>query len=343
MTIGVDVFSTDAFSAVSMTEALEKTDYVPQWLGQLGLFDPWPIRTETFAVEKRDNKLALVQTTERGAAIPNRGRERRDIRDFRTVRVAHGDTLRASELQNIRAFASESELEQVQAEVLRREVRVRDDLELTHENMRLGCIDGLVKDADGTTIRDWFSEWGISRPSEINFALGTQNATNGPIRTACQSIIRSMKRNSKGAWVPNQTQVIGLCDEAFFSALISNAEVRSTYLNWIEAQNLRGEYAFGMFNYGGIWFYEYQGTDDNTTVKVGTGKCKFFPWKGRQVFQKVMSPGESFDWVNTLGQEWYSRSIYDRDRNESVEIEVMSYPQYVCTRPEMLFTGDDGI
>lgn len=341
MVMGVDVFSTDAFSAVEMTAALEKVPYVPQWLGSLGLFDAKPIRTETFAIEKRDNVLSLVQTTERGSPIPNRGREPRDIRDFRTVRVAQGDVLRASEIQNIRAFGEESELEQLQTEVLRREVSVRNDLELTHENMRLGAIDGLVKDADGSTIRDWFAEWSISRPSEINFDLGA--AATGAVRTNCQKVIRAMKRGAKGAWVPNVTQVVGLCSDLFYDALIANAEVRSTYLNWQEAADLRTETAFGMFRYGGIWWFNYQGTDDNTTVAVAAGKCKFFPWKARDVFHKMMSPGESFEWVNTPGQDWYSRSIPDTKRNEFVEIEVMSYPQYVCLRPEMLQSGDDGI
>jgi hypothetical protein len=339
--LGVDVFNTDAFSAVEMTAALEKVPYVPGWLGQIGLFDPYPIRTETFAVEKRDNVLSLVQTTERGSPIPNRGRERRDIRDFRTVRVANGDVLRASEIQNIRAFGQETELEQLQTEVLRRELAVRNDLELTHENMRIGAIQGIVLDADGSTIRNWFTEWGVTAATEINFDLGA--ASTGSVRTNCQKVIRAMKRNAKGAWVPNVTQVIGLCSDLFYDSLIANKEVRETYLNWNEAEQLRGETAFGMFRYGGIWWMNYQGTDDNTTVAVAAGKCKFFPWKGRDIFQKVMSPGESFDWVNTPGQDWYSRSIPDTKRNEFVEIEVMSYPQYVCLRPEMLQSGDDGI
>jgi hypothetical protein len=340
MVMGVDVFSTDAFNAVEMTAALEKVPYVPQWLGSINLFDAKPIRTEVFAVEKRDNVLSLIQTTERGAPIPNRGRERRDIRDFRTVRVAQGDVLRAAEIQNIRAFGQESELEQLQQEVLRREVAVRNDLELTHENMRLGAIQGIVLDADGSTIRNWYTEWGIAQPSEVNFDLG--GSGSGAIRKKCQAIIRSMKRAAKGSWTPG-TKVVGLCDQDFYDNLTASAEVRQTYLNWLAAEELRTENAFGMFQYGGIWFVEYQGTDDNSTVALSSGKCKFFPWGGRDVFQKVMSPGESFDWVNTPGQEWYSRSIPDTKRNEYVEIEVMSYPMYVCLRPEMLQRADDGV
>lgn len=341
MVMGVDVFSTDAFSAVEMTAALEKVPYVPQMLGNMGLFDARPIRTETFAAEKRDNVLSVIQTTERGSPIPNRGRERRDIRNFRTVRVAQGDVLRAAEIQNIRAFGQESELEQLQQEVLRREVAVRSDLELTHENMRLGAIQGIVLDADGSTIRNWFTEWGISQPAETNFDLGTA-ATDGAIRKKCQAVIRTMKRAAKGAWTPG-TKVVGLCDQTFFDGLTGNAEVRQTYLNWLAAEELRTENAFGMFQYGGIWFMEYQGTDDNSTVALAAGKCKFFPWGAKDVFQQVMSPAESFEFVNTPGQEWYSRSIPDLQRNEYVEIEVMSYPMYFCLRPEMLLRADDGV
>lgn len=332
----MDVFKGDAFSTFELTQAINAVPYVPSFLESLNLFEPVPVRTEFFAIEKRDNTLNLVQTTKRGAAPTSRTDDKRDLRYFPTVRVANHDRLNASEIQNIRAFGSDSELLQVQDEVMRKMVNLQRDQNLTHENMRLGAIQGIVKDADGSTIRNWYSEWGVSQPAEVTFAFTTATAANGTIRGQCAAVVRAMARASKGAWIDGQSYVIGLCDDTFFDGLISNPETRATYLNQQEASQLRNGTAFETFKYGGILFVNYRGTDDNSTVAVASGKCKFFPVNAPGVFKKAMSPGESFDWVNTPGQPFYALQIPDDERNAFVDVEVYSYPLYVCTKPLML-------
>jgi hypothetical protein len=332
----MDVFRGDAFNTFSLTQALNNVPSLPSFLGDLKIFEDEPVRTEYFAVEKRDNTLNLVQTTKRGAPPSTRTNDKRDIRYFPTVRIANHDRIMASEVQNIRAFGSESELMQVQDEVMRRMLSLRNDVALTHENMRLGAVLGVVKDADGSTIIDWFSSSGfnVSQAAEIDFNL---DATTGAgVRTACDGVVRAMVRAAKGAWINGRSYAMGLCSDSFWDALIANAEVRATYLNQVAAADLRTGTAFQQFRYGGITFVNYQGTDDNSTVCVPTDKCKFFPVNAPGVFKRALSPGESFDWVNTLGQAEYARVIPDDDRNEYVEIDVRSYPLYVCTKPLML-------
>jgi len=234
----MDVFKGDAFSTFELTQAINAVPYVPSFLESLNLFEPVPVRTEFFAIEKRDNTLNLVQTTKRGAAPTSRTDDKRDLRYFPTVRVANHDRLNASEIQNIRAFGSDSELLQVQDEVMRKMVNLQRHQNLTHENMRLGAIQGIVKDADGSTIRNWYSEWGVSQPAEVTFAFTTATAANGTIRGQCAAVVRAMARASKGAWIDGQSYVIGLCDDTFFDGLISNPETRATYLNQQEASQL---------------------------------------------------------------------------------------------------------
>lgn len=330
----LDVFKGDAFSTFELTQALNNVPTIPSFLGSLGIFEDAPVRTEFFAIEKRDNTFSLVQTSPRGAPAATRTNDKRDIRYFPTVRVANHDRVMASEVQNIRAFGSESELMQVQDEVMRRMLALRNDQSLTHENMRLGAVQGIVTDADGSTIRNWFTEWGVSQATEIDFNLDA--TTGAAVRTACDAVVRAMVRAAKGAWINGSSYAIGLCSDSFWDALIANAEVRATYLNQVAAADLRTGTAYQQFRYGGITFVNYQGTDDNSTVAVAADKCKFFPANAPGVFKKAMSPGESFDWVNTLGQPEYARTIPDDDRNEFVEIDVRSYPLYVCTKPLML-------
>jgi hypothetical protein len=337
--VTMDVFKGDAFSMQELTAALERIPYVPSFLGKLGIFDPKPIRTEVYSVEEKDRTLSLIQTSKRGEPLGKKSRDVAKIRDFRTVRVARGDSIRASEIQNIRAFGSQTELLQVQSEVMDRMLALRRDADLTLENHRLGAVQGIVLDADGTTtIRNWFTEFGISQAGEVDWDLDNASPVSGAVKKQCNAIIRTMKREAKGHWVEGQTYVQALCGDAFYDDLTSHPEIRATYLNQVQANSLREDYAnvFEKFRYGGIEFVNYQGTDDGSTVAIGTDKAKFFPVNAPNVFQWVQSPGESIDLVNTLGRPFYAIQIPDRDRNMFVDVEVYSYPMFMCTRPSML-------
>lgn len=342
----MDIFNTDAFSMVSLTQALEKVEYQPALLGSLNIFEPEPVRTETVAIEKRDGVLALIPTSNRGAPITRLTKDSRDIRDFRTNRIAKGDTIQASEIQNIRAFGSETELMQVQAEVARRYNSILRDIELTREYMRLGCLQGIVLDADGSTIKNWYTEWSITQATEIDFELDDA-ATK--VRLKCNQVTRNMQKASKGAWIAGRTQIHALCGDTFYDNLITHASVEKTYLNWAAATDLRQGGAYSAFTFGDITFHNYRGTDtfvsQATAGKNGVGidaeKAKFFPVNAPGVFKEALSPAESFEFVNTPGRPVYGMVIPDRDRNMFVDVEAYAYPLMICTRPEMLQRAKD--
>ncbi len=333
----LDIFKQDAFKLVSMLQAIREVDYLPQRLGEMNVFTPNPVRTETVAIEKRGETLALIKTSERGSPLEQRDTEKRDIRDFRTVRIAKGDRITASELANIRAFGTESELQQVQDEVMRRLAGpggLQNDVELTLENMRLGAIQGIVKDADGSTIRDWFTEFGVAQPAEIDFDLDNAAPASGAVRKNCDQVVRAMMKAAKGVWVPG-TRVHALCGDGFWDDLTAHQEVRETFLNTQAAAELRTGTAYQMFNYGGITWENYRGTDDDT-VGINTDQAKFFPVNAPGAFLEVFSPGEKFENIGQLGERIYPMIVPDRDRDMYADIEVYSYPLHVCTRPLML-------
>lgn len=335
----MDIFNDDAFSTVELTGALNRVPHKPGFLGGLSIFTPKPVRTLTVSVEEQAGKLSLVPVSERGAPLPQAEKGKRNIRDFRTVRVAKGSTIRADEIQGIRAFGQESELKQVQDEVMSRMTSLRDDVDLTHENMMLGAVQGIVTDADGSVIRNWFTEWSITQPAEIDFDLDNATPASGAVKKKCNEVIRGMHKAARGAFTTG-TQIIGLCGDAFYDDLTTHKEVVQTYLNQQAAGDLREGYAnvFESFRYGGITWVNYRGTDDGS-VGVGTDKVKFFPVGAKDVFQKAMSPGESFDFVNTPGLPEYALIIPDEKRNAHVEVELYSYPLYICTTPGVLYRG----
>ncbi len=337
----IDVLNQDAFSSVSMLAAIERIDTKPDRLGQLGIFTENPIRSATVAVEERAGTLSLIQTSQRGAPLDQRTTETRSIRDFRTARIAKGDRLLASELQFIRQFGTEDQTEEMQVEIARRlsgPAGLLAEVEATWENMRLGAVQGILTDADDSTIYNWFTEFGITQATETDFDLDNASPVSGALRKLVQSdVVRVMRRLAKGA---RYSGIRALCGSAFFDDLIGHIDVRETFLNQAAASELRAGYDGVAFQFGGVTWEEYIGTDDNSTVAIDTDEVKFFPeGTGNTVFEMALSPGEQIAHIGQLGQPYYPMIIPDTDRDMWADLEVYSYPLFICKRPEMLLRG----
>jgi hypothetical protein len=329
----MDVFNSSAFSMTSLTGAVNRLPYQPMLLGSLNIFERVPVRTRTVFVDRRDGALNLIPSTPVGAPPKELEPDDRSAVPLKTVRLAKGFTLYAEEVQSIRGFGTESEFTSVQAEYLRRMDRVRVDLELTHEFHRLGALQGVLLDADGTTvIYDYFDEFGVTEPAAIDFELDVPTTD---VRGKLASVIRDMNRSAKGSFTP-ATTIHALAGDAFFDALINHEQVRATYLNWAASADLRQNVAFDSFTYGGVTFHNYRGTDEASPVSIDSDEAKFFPVGARDVFKQAMAPAEFGPYVNTPGQDIYAINIPDRDRQAWTRGEQYSYPLYLCQRPDVL-------
>lgn len=345
----MDVFNSNAFTMGQLTRLVDNSPYQPTMLRSMGIFNPIPIRTAFATVEEMDGDLSLIQSSRRGDPVENQydnTLRKRKVHRIEVPRILKGDRINADEIQGIRAPGTESELKEVVQEVDMRlngnDGLVRD-VELTWENMALGAVQGEVLDADGSTIVDWFDTFGVSQDAEIAFDFA--NASYGDVKKNANQVIRQMARSAKGAMTPN-TQIIALCGDDFYDDLTQTTEVRETFLNTTpsQAERLRNEVgqAFDAIEYGNIIWINYRGTDDNSTVAVPTDKAKFFPRGARNVFDVAYSPGEFMDTVNTRGQPIYPMVMPDRKRNMYVDLEVYSYPLFICNKPKMLQRGRRG-
>lgn len=333
----MDIFRADPFRAISMTRAIERVGYIPGMLGSLpGVFEtPERVRTRDVYIEERGTEPALIRFDNRGEPPQQRGGENgRTVRAFRTQRMSQSDRLTSDEISDIRAFGTESELQMVQQELARKQALMRRDMELSFEQRRLGCVQGMMVDADGSTVIDWADEFGQAIPTELDFNLDAASPTPGEVRQKCATIVRSMLTALKGLG-GNQVMIYGLAGDTFFDQLVAHEELRETYKYTQAAATLREGTAWETLRYGGITFINYRGTDDGSSVAIPTDKCKFFP-ANAGIFQPVFAPAETFDFVNTPGQELYAWLVPDRDRNAFVDIEMYSYPLWVCRQPSAL-------
>jgi len=339
----LNVFRQDAFSTIQLASAIEKVPYQPTKLGNLGLFEDFPIRTKMLAVEQRAGQLVLVNTSPRGSAPQPRTTEKRAMRYFDVPRLATDFTVQADELQDVREFGTESVLMQMQTEVARRlsgPTGIQRNIEYTWELHRLGAIQGQLLDADGSTINNWFTEFGISAPTEVAFNLSAgTTGLRGFINT---NIIRPMLKAAQGAFIEGVTEVHCLCGDTFYDNLVNHPDVVRTFLNWQAAQELRTATAYGDFEFGGVIWHNYRGSDNGSDIAIAADKAKFFFRKAPGVFQVAWAPCEFMPWVNTLGRPFYPIPIFDRDRNSWWKVELYSYPLHICTRPETLYSGRAG-
>jgi hypothetical protein len=309
-------------------------------LRDMGLFMPKPIRTTTFWVERKNGAIALVPTSQRGEPVFQNAKQKRDAIPLTTVRLAKGDRITASEIQDIRAEGEEAMLKEVQIEVNARLEQSTGDIDLTEENLMLGAIQGILVDADGSTvIKNLYTAFNVSQPAEIDFDLDNASPASGALKTLCNTVVRGMVRAGGNTMLPT-TEIMAYCGDAFWDNIIAHPEVQGAYNNWVNAQSMSNSIGvFKPFRWGEITWINYRGTDDGSTVSIGTDKVRFFPRGARGLFEIAYAPGETFSTVNTRGLARYARIIPDTVREEYVDIEVLSYPLPYCTRPEVLFRG----
>lgn len=332
----LDVFNSDAFTAVSLTAAVDKYGYAPGFLtARPGLVVSVPVRTKDVWIETRANTPALIQTSARGTPPAQKGGDIRDARSWPTVRLAIASRIWAEELQFVRSFGQEQAMKTLMEEVARRQFKMKQDMALTKENMLLGLVQGIVKDADGATIRNWATEFGQSIPAEDSWNTPLGASSGGGLRAKCNAVRRSILQALKGLGGAN-VRIEAICDDVFWDAFVTSTEVRENYQAAVALQRINevGN-AYESYEFARITFHNYRGTDDNSTVALGSGKCKFFPVNAG-IFQTAYSPAGKMEFINTVGQEEYSWIVPDLHRDEWADIEMQSFPLPVCTMPSAL-------
>jgi hypothetical protein len=329
----LDVFSNSAFSVISLTDSINKVPFIPGRIGQLGIFTESGITTTSVMIEEREGSLNLIETTSRGAPAVQNQLNKRKARSFVVPHIALEDTILADEIQNVRAFGSESQLESIEQVIQFRLAEMAQKHDATLEHMRIGAIKGQILDADGATILyDLFDEFGVSQHSEIDFDLDNAAPVDGIIKKKCHEVRRKIE-DELGAQ-PYQ-HVHALCGSAFFDDLITHKEVKEAYERYMDGLFLRQGQARGSFEYAGIVFEEYRG-------KVGTvdytdaNKAHFFPVGVPGLFRQYNAPADFVETANTIGLPRYAKQAVDQEFARWVKLHTQSNPLPICTRPRTL-------
>ena len=326
-----NVFANPAFTMANLTAAI---NHVPNRYGRLealNLFPAKPTRFRQILIEERNGVLNLLPTLPVGSPGTVGVRGKRKMRSFIVPHIPHDDVVAPEEVQGIRAFGSETELETVAGVLAQHLETMRNKHAITLEHLRMGALKGEILDADGSSIYDLFAEFNIT-PKSINFALAT-DGTN--VRQKCIDVLAHIEGNLRGEFM---TSVRCLCSPEFFEKLTGHPKVEKAYENFQQGVMLRDDVRAG-FTFGGITFEEYRGqaTDGNGDSRrfIAAGEAHAFPVGTVDTFATYFAPADFNETVNTLGQPVYAKQE-PRKFDRGTDLHTQSNPLPMCHRPGVL-------
>lgn len=332
----LDIFNDDAFSLVSLTDAINDTLYIPGRIGSLGFFQEKGVPQTTFGIERKGSQLNLVQSQPRGApGNVVRGLKGRLI-PISMVHLPQRDTIGADEVQGVRAFGTETEVETVQNLVTDRLGVMRADIDVTIEWQRMGALQGKVLDADGTTvIMDMYQTFELTQYHPT--LLLSDPAAH------IRSILVGYKRKIEAALGGKRyTGLRMFCSPQWFDAFVDHPAVQRAWDNFQDRamlqMDLRGGDANGSqttgFYFGGITFEEYRGNVNGHDF-IAPGDAYLCPEGVNGMYLTRFGPADYMETVNTIGLPYYAKQELMRF-NKGVDIESQSNTISLCTQPDAI-------
>jgi len=328
----LDIFGSSAFNTRALTGAINLLANKHLKLAQMGLFTTRSARHNLIAVERKTQSLKVLPTVEWGGPPTKGGVRTRELISLAIPHIPVEDRIRAADVQGIRAFGSESELEQVQDLVNEKLIDLNDALDITEEYMRWGCLNGSVIDGGGTTILNLFTAMDITQ-EEQDFAL-SNSATN--VEKAVVDLKRYYEANAKGVMV-NGLHVF--CSDGWWDAFKANAKVEKIYNVYANLGQVIGVDYRTRFVAWGVTFENVSGSWTNmagtTVYQVPANEAIAIPI-GPPIFETHYAPAGFMETVNTPGLPRYAKRAQDPKYDEYVDILAETNPLPFCTRPDLI-------
>ena len=327
-----DVWGSDAFSLVSLTESINQLPYKPGRIGEMKLFSEKGITTTTAIIEEKRGVLSLLPTARRGAPATEGTRGSRKARSFVIPHIPYEDRILPEDVQGVRKFGSESDLESIASVVNDRLQDMRQSHEVTLEHLRVGAIKGKILDADGSTeLFNLFTEFNITEPTAVDFELDVDTTQVGEKIVGIKRTIE----DALGA-VPYD-HIHCFCGSDFWDSFIEHPEVKYAYQYFQDGEVLRGDLRTAGFKYKGVIFEEYRGSIGSVSF-IPAADARFFPVGVPNLFVTYFAPADFMETSNQIGLPVYAKQQLE-EFGRGVKLHTQSNPLPLCTRPGVLVRG----
>ncbi|MBS1164154.1 MAG: hypothetical protein H6R00_179 [Proteobacteria bacterium] len=329
----MSIFNEDEFTLTSLTTLANETPPIPGQIGATLDFEEDSITTTSIKVEREGATLALVEPTPRGGPGEVIDHDKRGMRTFDATHLQRDESVKAEEVQNVRASGSATEAMQLQDLVDSKMRRHYRDFDLTDEWMKVGVISGKIVSGKGHTILDIYGEFGLAVPAPIELDLSNE-ATK--VRLFADELRTDMEDDLVA---PSYESVVAFCGNGFFRDLVDFKEVRETYLNTAAAFELRGILP-DVVNYGGVTWVRHK---TGSKARAAAGGNLIADDEARVCFKGVpglyitrFAPADYWDTVNRPGLPRYMNEAESQRTEKAAFFEVQTNPIHLCTQPATL-------
>jgi hypothetical protein len=318
-------------NAFTLSEVSAAINIVPNRYGRLQELNLMPVRgvmQRDIAVEEKNGSLALIPTEQYGGPGIVGKVGKRKVRTFRIPKLVYDEYVSPQEVQGVRAFGGNGQ--QAMAALLNDKLETaRAKHDITLEYLRMGALKGTILDADGSTLYNLYTEFGISQKT-VDFVLGTSTTK---VSDKCREVVRHIEDNLLGEMM---TSIRCLVSAEFYDKLITHAKVEAAYANYAEAaQRLGGDLRTG-FTFAGITFEEYRGqstdTAGNTARFIAANDGHAFPLGTVQSFGTFAGPADFNETVGSLGQVYYAK-VQPAEFDRGYKVHTQSNVLPLCMRP----------
>ena len=334
----LEILTRPEFSVRELSAAIDIRPNIYGLIGEQGLFTPKPLRVTSAPVDFKNGVISLVPSKNRGEARTPNVSGKRNLREYAIPHFPLTDFIKADDISGIRQFGTDNDLAAVQDVVFERQEEMDDKLNITEEHLRVGAIKGDVIDADGSTLVNWFTEFGVTEKVITGFGTGDIVAKSNAVK-------RHIEDNLLGDVM---SHVRAYCSGTFWDALMGNTDFKAAYAFFQNAQGqnpLREDMRRGFF-WQGIEWMEYRGrapftqSDGSQVIRefIPEGDARFVPVGTRSTFHSFYAPADYFETVNTRALTRYSKQWPDpSDTFATVEVQMNILA--ACLRPNVLVKG----
>jgi len=309
MTITRNPFDAGGYSLAEMTQAINILPNLYTRLGQIGLFRFEGVTQRSVVIEQREGVLSLLPSVPLGAPATVGTREQRSMRSFALPWIPHDDVILPADIQGMPALGVSDAADPLVEVMNRKLTLMRRKHAQTREYMEMNALRGIVKDGAGTTLYNYFGEFGLE-PIEVDFVFGTAG-TN--IQSKVRNILRAIEDNLLGE---TMTTAHALISSEFFDKLISHPKTEEAYKYFSAngGQPLREDMRRA-FPFAGLLFEEYNGSvtlSNGTTERlIPAGEGIAFPLGTFDTFTTYGGPANLLETANTVGLPLYARQQID--------------------------------
>jgi hypothetical protein len=332
MTIVRNPFDAGGYSLAELTQAINILPNLYTRLGQIGLFRFEGVSQRSVIIEQYEGVLNLLPSVPLGGPATVGTREGRSMRSFALPWIPHDDVILPADIQGQPALGVFDGADPLVEVMNRKLTLMRRKHAQTREYMEMNALRGIVKDGAGTTLYNYFTEFGLSQQS-VDFVLGTAGTQ---VQAKIREVLRKIEVELKGE---TMSGVLALVSPEFFDKLIGNTSVEDAYKYFSStgAQPLR-EDTRRRFPFAGIVFEEYNATvtlsTGSTETLVPAGEGIAFPMGTLDTFVTYGAPANLIETVNTIGLPMYARQLARPD-GSAIEVKTEASILPVTKRPRL--------